>query len=112
MPSLKGTSQIPQELLDLRAQGVSELSDFCESYRQYIIDEVLQHGGHFSANLGTIELTVALHCVLNTPNDQLIWDVGHQAYLHKILTGRKANFHSIRKKDGISGFPKQSESAF
>jgi len=112
LPSLKGTSQIPQELLDLRAQGVSELSDFCESYRQYIIDEVLQHGGHFSANLGTIELTVALHYVLNTPNDQLIWDVGHQAYLHKILTGRKANFHSIRKKDGISGFPKQSESAF
>lgn len=109
---LKGSSTIPEELLDLRSRSVSELPDFCQAYRQYIVDEVLQHGGHFSANLGTIELTVALQYVLNTPEDQLVWDVGHQAYLHKILTGRKTDFHTIRKKGGISGFPKQSESEY
>jgi len=112
LPCLKNRSTIPHELRLLRDTDRSELEALCAAYRQYIIDEVLQHGGHFSANLGTIELTTALHFVLNTPEDQLVWDVGHQAYLHKVLTGRKARFDTIRKKDGLSGFPKQSESEF
>ncbi|MFT5723668.1 MAG: 1-deoxy-D-xylulose-5-phosphate synthase [Bacteroidia bacterium] len=109
---MKSSANIPQELVDLRALDAIFLEGFCAKWRQYIIDEILQHGGHFSANLGTIELTVALHYILDTPTDQLVWDVGHQAYLHKVLTGRKEAFHSIRKKDGISGFPNQSESIF
>lgn len=109
---LKGSTDIPQELKELRAQTFTDLPSVCQHYRQFLIDEILQHGGHFSANLGTVELTIALHYVLNTPIDQLVWDVGHQAYLHKILTGRKDSFHTIRKKDGISGFPKPSESPF
>jgi 1-deoxy-D-xylulose-5-phosphate synthase len=94
---------------DLRKLTVSELQNICDELRTFVIDEILANGGHFSANLGTIELTVALHTAFNTPTDKLIWDVGHQAYAHKILTGRKANFASIRKKDGYSGFPKRSE---
>jgi 1-deoxy-D-xylulose-5-phosphate synthase len=109
---VENLSNIPALLTDLRRLKIEELAGFCTTWRQYIIDEVLQHGGHFSANLGTIELTAALHYVLNTPHDQLVWDVGHQAYLHKILTGREHVFYTIRKKDGISGFPKQSESEF
>jgi 1-deoxy-D-xylulose-5-phosphate synthase len=109
---LKNRPTIPLELQQLRETHRTELEALCAHYRQFIIDEVLQHGGHFSANLGTIELTVALHYVLNTPEDQLVWDVGHQAYLHKVLTGRKADFGTIRKKDGLSGFPRQSESEF
>ncbi len=112
MPCLKNRPTIPLELQQLRETHRTELEALCAHYRQFIIDEVLQHGGHFSANLGTIELTVALHYVLNTPEDQLVWDVGHQAYLHKVLTGRKADFGTIRKKDGLSGFPRQSESEF
>ncbi|MCO4820128.1 MAG: 1-deoxy-D-xylulose-5-phosphate synthase [Bacteroidetes bacterium] len=109
---MKNRPTIPLELQQLRETHRTELEALCAHYRQFIIDEVLQHGGHFSANLGTIELTVALHYVLNTPEDQLVWDVGHQAYLHKVLTGRKADFGTIRKKDGLSGFPRQSESEF
>jgi len=109
---LKNRPTIPQELQQLRETDRTDLEALCAHYRQFIIDEVLQHGGHFSANLGTIELTVSLHYVLNTPEDQLLWDVGHQAYLHKVLTGRKADFGTIRKKDGLSGFPRQSESEF
>ncbi|MFT7591381.1 MAG: 1-deoxy-D-xylulose-5-phosphate synthase, partial [bacterium] len=112
MPLLKNGNHIPPELQALRDATLADLPELCTQYRQYIIDEVLQHGGHFSANLGTIELTIALHYVLDTPNDQLVWDVGHQAYLHKVLTGRKDAFKTIRKKHGISGFPKQSESVF
>jgi len=112
LPCLKNRPTIPLELQQLRETHRTELEALCAHYRQFIIDEVLQHGGHFSANLGTIELTVALHYVLNTPEDQLVWDVGHQAYLHKVLTGRKADFGTIRKKDGLSGFPRQSESEF
>lgn len=112
MPCLKNRPTIPQELQQLRETDRTDLEALCAHYRQFIIDEVLQHGGHFSANLGTIELTVSLHYVLNTPEDQLVWDVGHQAYLHKVLTGRKADFGTIRKKDGLSGFPRQSESEF
>ncbi|MBO6515936.1 MAG: 1-deoxy-D-xylulose-5-phosphate synthase [Bacteroidia bacterium] len=112
MQFVKNRAHILSELEALRLQSPNDLEKLCKEYRDFIIDQVLQHGGHFSANLGTIELTVALHYVLNTPYDQLVWDVGHQAYLHKVLTGRKDVFHTIRKKGGLSGFPKQSESPF
>lgn len=98
---------------DLR-KNVSEeqLPQLSQELRQYIVDIVSEKGGHFGASLGVVELTVALHYVFNTPYDQLIWDVGHQAYGHKILTGRKDNFPSNRKYKGISGFPKRSESEY
>lgn len=96
----------------LKKLNKDELYKVCEELRQYIIDVVSVHGGHFAASLGVVELTVALHYVYNTPYDQLVWDVGHQAYGHKILTGRRDNFHTNRKYNGLSGFPKRSESAY
>ena len=89
-----------------------KLHQVCDELRQYIIDVVSVHGGHFGASLGVVELTTALHYVYNTPYDQLVWDVGHQAYGHKILTGRRDNFISNRKYKGLSGFPKRSESEY
>jgi 1-deoxy-D-xylulose-5-phosphate synthase len=97
---------------DLRKLDKDQLHQVCEELRQYIIDVVSVHGGHFGASLGVVELTVALHYVYNTPYDQLVWDVGHQAYGHKILTGRKEKFHTNRKYKGLSGFPKRSESEY
>lgn len=97
---------------DLRKLQAEQLPQVCKELRQYIIDVVSQKGGHFGASLGVVELTVALHYVFNTPHDQLVWDVGHQAYGHKILTGRRKNFHTNRKYKGISGFPKRSESEY
>ncbi len=98
--------------VDLRKLKPEELSDVCEELRDYIIDEVSVNPGHLGASLGAVELTVALHYVYNTPYDQLIWDVGHQAYGHKILTGRREKFNTNRKLDGISGFPKREESEY
>lgn len=99
---------------DLRAQFTREdLPQVSSELRQYIVDVISEIGNsHFGASLGVVELTVALHYVFNTPEDQLVWDVGHQAYGHKILTGRRDRFHTNRLKDGISGFPKRSESEF
>jgi 1-deoxy-D-xylulose-5-phosphate synthase len=97
---------------DLRRRNRSELLQICDELRQYIIDDVSVYGGHFGASLGVVELSVALHYVFNTPNDQLIWDVGHQAYGHKILTGRRDSFHTNRLYGGISGFPKRKESKY
>ncbi len=98
---------------DLRTKvKEEELVQLSKELRQYIIDIVSEKGGHFGASLGVVEMTVALHYVYNTPYDQLIWDVGHQAYGHKILTGRKNVFHTNRKYKGISGFPKRSESEY
>jgi 1-deoxy-D-xylulose-5-phosphate synthase len=97
---------------DLKEFKEDELEQVCDELRQYIIDVVSVNGGHFAASLGTVELSVALQYVLNTPYDQLVWDVGHQAYGHKILTGRRENFHTNRIYKGISGFPKRSESIF
>lgn len=97
---------------DLKKLKKHELVQFSQELRQYIIDIVSVNGGHFGASLGVVELTVALHYVMNTPEDQLVWDVGHQAYGHKILTGRKNNFHTNRKYGGLSGFPKRSESEY
>ncbi|HEX4850035.1 MAG TPA: 1-deoxy-D-xylulose-5-phosphate synthase N-terminal domain-containing protein, partial [Puia sp.] len=95
---------------DLKKLTVDQLQQVTNELRQYIIDIVSLHGGHFGASLGVVELTVALHHVFNAPYDQLIWDVGHQAYGHKILTGRRDIFHTNRKYKGISGFPNRSES--
>ncbi len=98
---------------DLRANiKETELPELCDELRDFIIDVVSTKGGHFGASLGVVELTVALHYVFNTPYDQLVWDVGHQAYGHKILTGRRKIFHTNRKYKGISGFPKRSESEY
>jgi len=97
---------------DLKKLNERELLQLCEEIRQFIIDEVSTNPGHFGASLGVVELTVALHYIFNTPYDKLIWDVGHQAYVHKILTGRKVKFHTNRKFNGISGFPKISESEY
>ncbi|GAA0877489.1 1-deoxy-D-xylulose-5-phosphate synthase [Algoriphagus jejuensis] len=97
---------------DLKKFSKDKLVQICEELRQYIVDNVSVYGGHFGASLGVVELTVALHYVLNTPEDQLVWDVGHQAYGHKILTGRKDSFHTNRVYGGISGFPKRKESEY
>ena len=97
---------------DLKKINKDDLYKVCDELRQYIIDVVSVHGGHFAASLGVVELTVALHYVYNTPYDQLVWDVGHQAYGHKILTGRREHFITNRKYGGLSGFPKRSESEF
>jgi 1-deoxy-D-xylulose-5-phosphate synthase len=97
---------------DLKKLTREDLNQVCNELRQYIIDVVSVHGGHFAASLGVVELSVALHYVFNTPHDQLVWDVGHQAYGHKILTGRRDNFKSNRKYKGLSGFPKRSESEY
>src|SRR5690348_8740238 len=97
---------------DLKKLPREKLHQLCDELRQYIIDVVSVHGGHFGASLGVVELTTALHYVYNTPYDQLVWDVGHQAYGHKILTGRRDNFVTNRKYNGISGFPKRSESEY
>ncbi len=97
---------------DLKKLSKEQLNQVCDELRQYIIDIVSVEGGHFGASLGVVELSVALHYVFNTPYDQLVWDVGHQAYGHKILTGRKKEFHTNRKYGGISGFPKRSESEY
>ncbi|MTI21743.1 1-deoxy-D-xylulose-5-phosphate synthase [Fulvivirga sp. RKSG066] len=97
---------------DLKKLKPEELVQVSEELRNYIIDNVSVYGGHFGASLGVVELTVALHYVFNTPYDQLVWDVGHQAYGHKILTGRKDKFHTNRQYKGLSGFPKRKESEY
>ena len=97
---------------DLKKLPREKLHQVCDELRQYIIDVVSVYGGHFGASLGVVELTTALHYVYNTPYDQLVWDVGHQAYGHKILTGRRDNFATNRKYKGLSGFPKRSESEY
>ncbi len=107
--SLLNTINSPEDLKKLDRE---QLHQVCNELRQYIIDVVSVHGGHFGASLGVAELTIALHYVYNTPFDQLVWDVGHQAYGHKILTGRRNSFITNRKYKGISGFPKRSESEY
>ena len=97
---------------DLKKISREKLHLVCDELRQYIIDIVSVHGGHFAASLGVVELTVALHYIYNTPYDQLVWDVGHQAYGHKIITGRRDNFVTNRKYKGLSGFPKRTESEY
>ena len=97
---------------DVRKLPKNKLNELCKELREYLTHTVSISGGHFAAGLGTVELTVALHYVFDTPSDQLVWDVGHQAYPHKILTGRKKQMPSIRTKDGVSAFPKRAESEY
>lgn len=97
---------------DLRKLKKDQLPELSKELREYIIDIVSDKGGHLGASLGVVELTIAIHYVFDTPKDQLVWDVGHQAYGHKILTGRKDNFHTNRTYKGISGFPKRNESEY
>ncbi len=97
---------------DLKKLDQAQLIQLCSELRQFIIDQVSVYGGHFGASLGVVEMTVALHYVFDTPHDMLVWDVGHQAYGHKILTGRRDVFHTNRTYKGISGFPKRSESEY
>jgi 1-deoxy-D-xylulose-5-phosphate synthase len=97
---------------DLKKLSRDDLPQLANELRAFILHSVSNTGGHLSSNLGTVELTIALHYVLDTPDDRLIWDVGHQSYAHKILTGRRQLMHTLRKLDGISGFPRRSESRY
>lgn len=97
---------------DLRRLDESQLPQLCGEVRQYIIDQVSHNPGHFASSMGAVEIATALHYVFNTPEDRIVWDVGHQAYAHKILTGRRDAFPTLRTKNGISGFPKPSESEY
>lgn len=106
---LLNTINLPK---DVRQLPKEQLQPLAEELREFLTHSVSLSGGHFSAGLGTVELTVALHYVYNTPKDQLVWDVGHQAYPHKILTGRKERMTTIRTKDGVSAFPKRKESEY
>ena len=97
---------------DLKKLNRREIKILSSELRQFLINSVSETGGHLSSNLGVVELTIALHYVYEAPKDKFVWDVGHQTYAHKILTGRKNEMHTLRKKDGISGFPRRSESPF
>ena len=97
---------------DLRRLSRSQLRPLADELRGYLLDSVSKTGGHLSSNLGTVELTIALHYVFNTPEDRIVWDVGHQTYPHKILTGRRDRMHTLRQQDGISGFPRRVESEY
>jgi len=97
---------------DLRRMGEHKLPELCKELRDYLVDSVAKTGGHLGSSLGTVELTVALHAAYNTPEDRIVWDVGHQGYPHKILTGRRDRMHTMRMKDGLAGFPKRGESEF
>jgi 1-deoxy-D-xylulose-5-phosphate synthase len=109
MTSLLQTIQSPQ---DLRRLGRAQLKPLADELRAYLLDSVSKTGGHLSSNLGTVELTIALHYVFNTPHDRLVWDVGHQTYPHKILTGRRERMASLRQLGGLSGFPRRVESEY
>lgn len=109
MTAILPTIQFPA---DLKSKSIDELIQLASEIRSFIIDVVSVHGGHLGASLGVVELTIALHYVFDTPIDKLVWDVGHQAYVHKILTGRKADFATNRKKGGLSGFPNRAESVY
>ena len=97
---------------DLRSLPRSELGQLAAELRQFLLESVAKTGGHLSSNLGTVELTIALHYVFDTPHDRLVWDVGHQTYAHKVLTGRRAGMDRLRMADGIAGFPRRSESEY
>lgn len=97
---------------DLRRLGIDRLPEVCHDIRQYLIDSLSKNPGHFASSMGAVELTVALHYVLNTPEDRIVWDVGHQAYGHKLLTGRRDRFSQNRKLNGLSGFPNPDESEY
>src|SRR3954451_1482641 len=97
---------------DLRRLNRLQLKPLADELRAFVLESVSRTGGHLSSNLGTVELTIALHYVFNTPEDRIVWDVGHQTYPHKILTGRRDRMHTLRQLSGISGFPRRNESPF
>lgn len=98
---------MPEDLKKLSAKEKVELAD---EIRRYILEIVSKNGGHLASNLGVVELTIALHSVFNVPEDKIVWDVGHQTYVHKILTGRKEELKTLRQFNGLAGFPKTNES--
>ena len=100
---------VPEQLRQLSRKQLPELA---KELREFLVESVSQTGGHLSSNLGVVELTIALHYVFNTPEDRLVWDVGHQTYPHKILTGRREAMAGLRKPGGIAGFPRREESVF
>src|SRR5687768_2233397 len=97
---------------DLRTLAAAELPQLAGELRQYLIQTVATRGGHFAAGLGTVELTIAVHYVFDTPHDRIVWDVGHQAYPHKVLTGRRDRLHSIKQSSGLAPFPTRGESEY
>ena len=109
IPELLASIRSPEDLRDLDEEHLVSL---CEEIRHYIIDVIGEVGGHFASSLGAVELTVALHYLYDTPRDKIVWDVGHQAYVHKILTGRSEQLRTIRHYEGISGFPRRDESIY
>ncbi|MBU4194799.1 MAG: 1-deoxy-D-xylulose-5-phosphate synthase, partial [Actinobacteria bacterium] len=94
---------------DLRRLDTAEMECLCDEIRELVIKTTSETGGHLASSLGAVELAVAIHRALDTPRDKVVWDVGHQAYAHKILTGRRGEFHTLRQYGGISGFPRRSE---
>ena len=118
MPTTKNTKCTGPRLRDiqspkdLRTLSIDELNIIAGDLRQTIINTVSETGGHLAPSLGVVELTLALHYVFNTPDDKLVWDVGHQTYAHKLLTGRQEQFHTLRQYKGLSGFPKFKESEY
>ena len=102
---LLDTIEYPQDLRRLREDQLPQLA---AELRTFLLDSISKTGGHFASNLGAVELAVALHYVYDTPNDHLIWDVGHQSYPHKVLTGRRNRMHTMRQYGGLAGFPKRS----
>ena len=96
---------------DIKELKPEELKPLADEIRQFLIEHVSETGGHLASNLGVVELTIALHLALDLPKDKLIWDVGHQAYTHKLLTGRRDGFETLRQYGGMSGFPKRKESS-
>src|ERR1051325_5764674 len=109
MYELLQTINDPAELRKLERRQLRQLAD---ELRAFVLDSVARTGGHLSSNLGTVELTIALHYVYDTPEDRIVWDVGHQTYAHKILTGRREAMARLRMQDGISGFPRRAESKY
>ena len=109
---MEGILERVNNVKDLRKLNLKEKEELAEEIRKFILDIVSKNGGHLASNLGIVELTIALHSVFNTPSDSIIWDVGHQTYVHKILTERKDKMYTLRQLDGIAGFPKTSESEF
>ena len=111
---ISGAPLLPQidSPADLRKLSPDRLPQLCSEIREFLIQSLSQNPGHFASSMGSVELTVALHYVFNTPYDRIVWDVGHQAYGHKILTGRRDTFSTLRKFGGLSGFPSPSESEY
>src|SRR5215471_15106159 len=107
--SLLSRIDSPADVKKLERQQLGQLAD---ELRSFMIHTISKTGGHLASSLGTVELTVALHYVFNAPEDLIVWDVGHQAYGHKILTGRRDQFHTLRQYEGISGFPRREESVY